>query len=163
ASGRRPRNGAPWSPTELRSSSTSGGSPPARGWRSSSRVLPSTCSRTVSATFSTHAMAEQVLDVSDLAVTFPTEAGSFDAVKEISFAVGAERVALVGESGSGKTMTARAIMGLVPSPGRVRASRMSLLGTDLLALDAAGWNDLRGARIGLVLQDPRFALNPVQR
>ena len=84
-------------------------------------------------------------------------------VKGISFAIGTERVALVGESGSGKTMTARAVMGLVPAPGRVRATRLELLGNNLLTLDASGWNRLRGASIGLVLQDPRFALNPVQR
>src|SRR5262249_4891742 len=100
-------------------------------------------------------MADPILDVADLAVGFATQTGVFDAVKGISFAVGAERVALVGESGSGKTMTARAVMGLVPSPGSVRARRMSLLGTDLLTLDPAGWNAFRGAKLGLVLQDPR--------
>jgi len=106
-------------------------------------------------------VAEPILDVADLSIAFPAVTGAIEVVRGISFAVGTERVALVGESGSGKSMTARAVMGLVPVPGRVRASRLSLQGHDLLSLDAAGWNRTRGATIGLVLQDPRFALNPV--
>lgn len=109
-------------------------------------------------------MAEPILEVADLSVAFPTGAGGMaEVVKQISFTVGAERVALVGESGSGKTMTARAVMGLVPSPGEVSAETLRLDGTDLLSLGAKGWNDVRGARVGLVLQDPRFALNPLHR
>jgi peptide/nickel transport system ATP-binding protein len=108
-------------------------------------------------------MADPILSVTDLSVGFPAAAGLVDVVKGISFDIGTERVALVGESGSGKTMTARAVMGLVPAPGRVHATRLQLLGNDLLDLDPAGWNRLRGAAVGLVLQDPRFALNPVQR
>ena len=107
-------------------------------------------------------MAEPLLDVANLTVSFPRDDGTwFDAVKDISLSLGTERVALVGESGSGKTMTARAIMGLVPNPGRVAADRLALDGTDLLALSPRGWARLRGARVGLVLQDPRFALNPL--
>jgi peptide/nickel transport system ATP-binding protein len=115
------------------------------------------------ATSSIRAMAEPILTVADLSIAFLAEPGTIDAVRGISFAVGTERVALVGESGSGKTMTARAVMGLVPAPGRVRARRLELLGSNLLAIDAAGWNRVRGAKVGLVPQDPRFALNPVQR
>jgi peptide/nickel transport system ATP-binding protein len=106
-------------------------------------------------------MPDPILAVADLSVAFPFGAGMIEVVRGISFAVAAERVALVGESGSGKTMTARAVMGLVPAPGRVQAARLELLGSNLLTLDAAGWNHLRGAKVGLVLQDPRFALNPV--
>jgi peptide/nickel transport system ATP-binding protein len=109
-------------------------------------------------------MAEPILDVAGLSVSFPTDSGgSFAAVEGVSFSVGSERVAIVGESGSGKTMTARAIMGLVPRPGKVAADRMQLDGIDLRALDNAGWSTIRGAKIGLVLQDPRFALNPLHR
>jgi peptide/nickel transport system ATP-binding protein len=109
-------------------------------------------------------MAEPILEVAGLAVRFPTEgSGSFAAVDGVSFSVGSERIALVGESGSGKTMTARAIMGLVPRPGKVSAERMRLDDTDLLSLDGSAWSDVRGAKIGLVLQDPRFALNPLHR
>jgi peptide/nickel transport system ATP-binding protein len=107
-------------------------------------------------------MADPILDVAALTIGFPWGSGLIDVVRGISFAVGAERVALVGESGSGKTMTARAVMGLVPAPGEVGARRLRLLGEDLLGLAPRRWNELRGASIGLVLQDPRFALNPVQ-
>ena len=107
-------------------------------------------------------MADALLDVANLSVGFPRPDGSsFDAVKDVSFSLGAERVALVGESGSGKTMTARAIMGLVAPPGRVTADRLRLAGTDLLSLPPRGWARIRGAAVGLVLQDPRFALNPL--
>jgi peptide/nickel transport system ATP-binding protein len=108
-------------------------------------------------------VADPILSVADLSVGFLADTALTDVVKAISFTVGTERVALVGESGSGKTMTARAVMGLVPAPGEVRATRLELLGNDLLMLREPGWNRLRGAKIGLVLQDPRFALNPVQR
>jgi len=117
-----------------------------------------------SAISSIPAMAEPLLEATGLTVSFPTAAGGkVDVVKGISFAVGAERVALVGESGSGKTMTARALMGLVPPPGRASADRLRLDGADIRSLTPPGWNAIRGARIGLVLQDPRFALNPLHR
>jgi peptide/nickel transport system ATP-binding protein len=107
-------------------------------------------------------MADALVDAANLTVSFPRADGTwFDAVKGIDLAVGAERVALVGESGSGKTMTARAIMGLVPAPGRVTADRLRLGDTDLMGLAPRQWARLRGARVGLVLQDPRFALNPL--
>ncbi|HHO9064543.1 TPA: ABC transporter ATP-binding protein, partial [Klebsiella pneumoniae] len=72
------------------------------------------------------------------------------------------RLALVGESGSGKSMTARALMGLVRKPGVVSAERLEVLGRDVLTLSARGWRALRGNDIAMVLQDPRYALNPVQ-
>ncbi|MCX5496034.1 ABC transporter ATP-binding protein [Kaistia dalseonensis] len=106
--------------------------------------------------------APPILDVADLKVSFPREgAGDVIVLHGVSFKVGVERVAIVGESGSGKTMTARAIMGLVPPPGRVGARRLVLDGIDLAAADARSWNRIRGAKVGLVLQDPRFALNPL--
>ena len=106
-------------------------------------------------------MVEPILDVDDLRVTFPAAVAA--AVDGVSFSVGAERVALVGESGSGKTLTARAVLGLVPRPGQVSARRLRLNGRDLLALSPRQWTSVRGAEIGLVLQDPRFALNPLHR
>ena len=68
-------------------------------------------------------------------------------------------VALVGESGSGKSMTARAIMGLLP-PTAIAAGRVRFHGTDLFE---AGWTGLRGSRMTMVFQDPMSALNPVFR
>jgi peptide/nickel transport system ATP-binding protein len=103
-----------------------------------------------------------MLEARNLRVAFPAPDGhAVEVVHGVSFAVGVERVALVGESGSGKTLTARALMGLVPRPGTVTADRLALDGTDLLALGPREWRAVRGARIGLVLQDPRFALNPL--
>ncbi len=84
-------------------------------------------------------------------------------VRGISFEVGREKVAIVGESGSGKSLTARAIMGLLPAGLATRAARLRLGGTDLARLDAGGWRAVRGRRIGLVLQDPKFSLNPAHR
>jgi len=69
---------------------------------------------------------------------------------------------VVGESGSGKSMTARALMGLVRTPGRVSAQQLTVLGHDLTTLSPRGWRQLRGNEIAMVLQDPRYALNPVK-
>jgi peptide/nickel transport system ATP-binding protein len=82
-------------------------------------------------------------------------------VDQLSFSVGAERVALVGESGSGKSLTARALAGLLAPPLRSHAAVMRLEQTDLLGLAAGDWEQLRGARLSLMLQDPRHSLNPV--
>lgn len=109
-------------------------------------------------------MAEPILTIDNLRVEFPTRGGGVTtAVGGVSFTVGAERVALVGESGSGKSMTARATLGLVPPPGRVIAKSLQLNGRDLLSLSPRDWTKTRGAEVGFVLQDPRFALNPLLR
>lgn len=83
-------------------------------------------------------------------------------VNNLSFTLGNERLALVGESGSGKSMSARALMGLVRKPGIVSANRLNVLGNDLLTLNARRWQTLRGNGIAMVLQDPRYALNPAK-
>jgi peptide/nickel transport system ATP-binding protein len=106
-------------------------------------------------------MPESLLDVRDLRVTFPTPRGPSEAVRGISFAMGREKLGIVGESGSGKSITARAILGLVPRPGQVTASRLDFEGTDLSGLTPAGWRAIRGRRISMVMQDPKFSLNPV--
>jgi peptide/nickel transport system ATP-binding protein len=82
-------------------------------------------------------------------------------VDSISFDVGRERVGLVGESGSGKSLTARAIMGLLNRPLESRAERLEFEGTDLKALTQRQWDQVRGSKMALVLQDARYALNPV--
>ena len=105
-------------------------------------------------------MAELLIE--DLTVTYPTASGPVDVVKSLSLRMGAERIGIVGESGSGKSMTARAILGLVRSP-RATASRMAYDGADLLRQTPSGWRAIRGRRIGMVLQDPKFSLNPVLR
>jgi len=102
-----------------------------------------------------------LLDVQNLTVTFPTRSGLFHAVRNLSFTLGRERLGIVGESGSGKSMTGRAILRLVRPPGRVTADRIALSGEDLLAKSEAEMRKVRGRRISMVMQDPKFSLNPV--
>jgi peptide/nickel transport system ATP-binding protein len=104
-----------------------------------------------------------MLDVRGLHVRFRTARGIVEAVRGVSFSVGAEKVGIVGESGSGKSTIGRAILRLVPRPGEVVAERLAFAGTDLLAADEAMMRDIRGSRISMVLQDPKFSLNPVMR
>ncbi|MBX8510476.1 ABC transporter ATP-binding protein [Pseudomonas cichorii] len=105
---------------------------------------------------------ETLLDVRGLHIGFPGPDGQrIDVVKGIDFTLATEKVALVGESGSGKSLTARALLGLVPRPARVSAEHMRLGGDDLLRLNEKQWQTLRGTRLSLVLQDPKYSLNPV--
>jgi peptide/nickel transport system ATP-binding protein len=83
-------------------------------------------------------------------------------VDSISFAMGAERVALVGESGSGKSVTARALLGLLRQPLEGVVERLEFEGRDFSRLTPGQWAQERGRRLALVVQDPRHALNPVQ-
>ncbi len=106
-------------------------------------------------------MTEPLLSVRDLRVTFPTRQGEFQAVRGIDFDLGRERLGVVGESGSGKSMTGRAILGLVRPPGRVQAARMELEGQSILNLPDRQMRSVRGGRISMVMQDPKFSLNPV--
>jgi peptide/nickel transport system ATP-binding protein len=108
-------------------------------------------------------MAAPLLEVEGLTVAFPSPQGPLAVVRDFALSMGREKIGIVGESGSGKSMTAKALMGLVPGAGTVTARRMRLGDTDLAGLDARGWRDLRGRRIGMILQDPKFSLNPVQR
>ncbi|KTR04324.1 peptide ABC transporter ATP-binding protein [Aureimonas ureilytica] len=104
-----------------------------------------------------------LLEVRNLKVGFDTRRGLVEAVRGISFDVGRERVAVVGESGSGKSMTGRAILRLVRSPGHVAADRLAFRGTDLLGLSEKEMRAVRGGRIAMVMQDPKYSLNPVMR
>ncbi|WP_313773151.1 ABC transporter ATP-binding protein [Enterobacter huaxiensis] len=103
-------------------------------------------------------MTEQRVIVDALNIDYPAAR----VVNNLSFTLGNERLALVGESGSGKSMSARALMGLVRRPGIVSANRLNVLGNDLLTLNSRRWQALRGNGIAMVLQDPRYALNPVK-
>ncbi|PKR89585.1 peptide ABC transporter ATP-binding protein [Pleomorphomonas diazotrophica] len=102
-----------------------------------------------------------LLTVRNLSVTYPTRTGLVEAVRGISFDLGRERLGIVGESGSGKSQTGRAIMGLTPPPGIVKADALSFSGIDLLKAGPATWRDMRGSRMAMILQDPKFSLNPV--
>ncbi|MEE9322009.1 MAG: ABC transporter ATP-binding protein [Granulosicoccus sp.] len=105
----------------------------------------------------------KLLDVENLKVSFPTRTGVFDAVRGVSFTLGQERLGIVGESGSGKSMTGRAILRLIRPPGRVTADRIAIEGEDILSMSEKQMRSVRGQRISMVLQDPKFSLNPVMR
>ncbi len=102
-----------------------------------------------------------LLSVRNLSVTYPTRTGVIEAVRGISFDLGRERLGIVGESGSGKSQTGRAIMGLTPEPGIVKADAIRFSGIDLMQAGASEWRDMRGSRLAMILQDPKFSLNPV--
>jgi peptide/nickel transport system ATP-binding protein len=102
-----------------------------------------------------------LLEVEDLQVSFPTPTGRFQAVRGVSFSLGRERLGIVGESGSGKSLTGRAIMRLLPPSAQLAARRLQFDGTDLLRASPRTLRGIRGARISLVLQDPKYSLNPV--
>lgn len=102
------------------------------------------------------------LTAKDLTIYLPGER-PLELVKSLSFSVGQERVALVGESGSGKSLTARALMGLLPHPCKLRASGLTLGDNDLTTLKEREWSRLRGNRVSMVMQDPKHALNPTQK
>ena len=102
-----------------------------------------------------------LLEVQNLRVTFPTRTGPAEVVRGVSFTLGRERLGIVGESGSGKSQTGRALLGLTPPPGVATADRLAFDGQDLRAATAADWRRLRGRRISMVMQDPKFSLNPV--
>ncbi len=105
---------------------------------------------------------DPVLVVDDLRVSFPNrDGGRFEAVRGVSFTLGRERLGIVGESGSGKSQTGRAILGLTAPEGLVTAKRLEFHGTDLLRCSPRQRRELRGGRIAMVLQDPKFSLNPV--
>jgi len=102
-----------------------------------------------------------LLTVRNLRVVYPGDDGDFRAVRNVSFDLGRERLGIVGESGSGKSTTGRAIMGLIAAPGRVEADTMRLGDIDLNDLTERKFRRLRGKRIAMVLQDPKFSLDPV--
>ncbi|MER8475901.1 ABC transporter ATP-binding protein [Mesorhizobium sp. M1163] len=102
-----------------------------------------------------------LLEVDDLRVTFPTRIGLIEAVRGVSFSLGRERLGIVGESGSGKSQTGRAIMGVTPPQADVTAKTLAFDGIDLLAASPRERRALRGKRIAMILQDPKYSLDPV--
>ncbi|WP_027349648.1 ABC transporter ATP-binding protein [Halotalea alkalilenta] len=104
-----------------------------------------------------------LLEVQNLSVRYPSRRGLITAVRDVSFTLGRERLGIVGESGSGKSQTGRAIMGLTPPQARIEAKRLRFDGIDLLQAAASDRRKLRGARMAMVMQDPKYSLNPVAR
>jgi peptide/nickel transport system ATP-binding protein len=102
-----------------------------------------------------------LLEVEDLRVRFHLDKGVVEAVRGLSFTMGREKVGIVGESGSGKSVTGRSILRLIAPPGEVTAARLALDGEDLMQADERRMRELRGRRLAMVMQDPKFSLNPV--
>ncbi len=102
-----------------------------------------------------------LLSVEDLSVTFNTPKGAVEAVRGVSFELGQERLGIVGESGSGKSQTGRAILRLTAGNGQIAAKRMEFDGIDILKADRRALRAIRGNRISMIMQDPRYSLNPV--
>jgi len=107
-------------------------------------------------------MSEPLLIVDDLEVSFAGRTGVTRAVRNASFRLGRERLGIVGESGSGKTTMGRALLGLLPRTAKVTARAMSYNGTNLLGCTERDWQQLRGRRMSMVMQDPKYSLNPVK-
>jgi len=107
-------------------------------------------------------VAEPLLSVRDLTVSFRTQRGLVRAVDSVSFEVAAgETLAIVGESGSGKSVTALSLLRLIPDPpGRIDRGEVHFGGRDLLKLDDAGIRSVRGDRIAMIFQEPMSSLNP---
>jgi peptide/nickel transport system ATP-binding protein len=104
-----------------------------------------------------------LLQVENLSVTFASQAGEVAAVRDVSFSIlEAGTLGLVGESGSGKSATALSILRLLPPQARI-AGEIQLGGTSLLTLAEQDMRRIRGARIGMIFQEPMTALNPVMR
>lgn len=102
-----------------------------------------------------------LIDIENLRVSFHTRSGTVEAVRGVSFTLGRERLGIVGESGSGKSVTGRAMLRLVRPPGTVEADRMTVAGEDILTAPDSRVRSLRGRRISMIMQDPKFSLNPV--
>ena len=103
-----------------------------------------------------------LLEVEKLRVTFPTEQGFSTVVRDLDFRLEAGRtLGLVGESGSGKSVTALALMGLVPPPGHATHGRIRLGGVDLLGAPEKALQKIRGQRMAMIFQEPMTSLNPV--
>ena len=109
-------------------------------------------------------MAEPLLDVRDLRVSFRTEDGLVRAVDGVSFSVAAgEVLGIVGESGSGKSVTAMSLMRLIRDPNAITEGEVIYKGRDLLKLEPGQMRDVRGSEIAMIFQDPMTSLNPVYR
>ncbi|MFB7588918.1 dipeptide ABC transporter ATP-binding protein [Streptomyces sp. NPDC056169] len=104
-----------------------------------------------------------LLEVQGLDVEFATpDGGALHAVRDVSFTLRrGETLAVVGESGSGKSTTALALLRMLPGTGRISGGSVRLDGQDLATADEPALRAVRGARIGMVFQDPMTALNPV--
>ncbi|WP_420413713.1 ABC transporter ATP-binding protein [Roseibium sp.] len=102
-----------------------------------------------------------LISVRDLHVRFSTPKGPVHAVRGVSFDLGRERLGIVGESGSGKSQTGRALLRLTAGNGSIDASQMTFDGMDLMKANEKTMRSIRGSRISMIMQDPKYSLNPV--
>src|SRR6185369_11300521 len=104
------------------------------------------------------------LDIRDLHVALDAEAGIVRAIDGLSLSIQrGETFALVGESGCGKSMTALALMRLLPDNGRITSGKLEVDGEDVFALPESQMREVRGGKIGMIFQEPSTSLNPVMR
>ena len=103
-----------------------------------------------------------ILDVRNLRVSYQSQRGRIDAIHNVSFTVGCEKVGIVGESGSGKSTLGRTIMGVLPESAHTDG-QILFNDENLLTLPERRMREIRGGDISMILQDPKFSLNPVMR
>jgi peptide/nickel transport system ATP-binding protein len=108
-------------------------------------------------------MNDVKLEVEDLSVRFATRDGMVDAVRNVSFTLGREKLAIVGESGSGKSTVGRSLLKLHPASAQIDARILRFGDTDLLKAGEKQMRAIRGARMSMIMQDPKYSLNPVMR
>ncbi|RLM30266.1 peptide ABC transporter ATP-binding protein [Brenneria salicis ATCC 15712 = DSM 30166] len=101
------------------------------------------------------------MDVENLRVGFVNGGVVTDAVRGVSFTLGCEKLAIVGESGSGKSTVGRALLRLHPHSACITADKLRFGDTDLLTADEARMRQIRGKRMSMIMQDPKYSLNPV--
>ena len=102
-----------------------------------------------------------LLEVDDLRVSFVNGKQVTDAVRGVSFSLGKEKLAIVGESGSGKSTVGRALLKLHPASAQIHANRLRFAEVDLLKASEAHMREVRGKRMSMIMQDPKYSLNPV--
>ena len=107
-------------------------------------------------------MSDTILNVKNLRVEFSTRGGIVPVLDNLSFSLDrGERIGFVGESGCGKSMTALALMGLLPSIGRVASGQILFKGQDIVNASTKRMQDIRGNEISMIFQEPMTSLNPV--
>ena len=103
-----------------------------------------------------------LVDIQNLHIGFESRTGFTPAVKGVSLTLGTEKLGIVGESGSGKSLTARALMKLLPKQARIEADTLTFDGIDIMSASERQMRQVRGKRAGFILQDPKYSLNPVK-
>lgn len=107
---------------------------------------------------------EKKLEVKDLRISFRTDAGKVQAVRDINFDLyKGETLAIVGESGSGKSVTNKAIIGISANNAIIESGEIIYDGMDLLKIDEEQFHEIRGDKIAMIFQDPMSSLNPIMR